>query len=77
MSTASLLVVTDVDSTLIRDEVIELLARAVGADAERHVAAVTERATSSTRRTSSSRVAKETTRRIRASPGATRRWRSA
>lgn len=44
MSTASLLVVTDVDSTLIRDEVIELLARAVGADAERHVAAVTERA---------------------------------
>jgi len=41
---ASLLVVTDVDSTLIRDEVIELLARAVGADAERHVAAVTERA---------------------------------
>lgn len=41
---ASLLVVTDVDSTLIRDEVIELLARAVGPDAERHVAAVTERA---------------------------------
>jgi phosphoserine phosphatase len=40
----SLLVVTDVDSTLIRDEVIELLARAVGPDAERHVAAVTERA---------------------------------
>lgn len=44
MTGASLLVVTDVDSTLIRDEVIELLARAVGADAERHVAAVTERA---------------------------------
>ena len=44
MTTASLLVVTDVDSTLIRDEVIELLARAVGPDAERHVAAVTERA---------------------------------
>ncbi|GAA1418810.1 phosphoserine phosphatase SerB [Agrococcus citreus] len=44
MRTASLLVVTDVDSTLIRDEVIELLARAVGPDAERHVAAVTERA---------------------------------
>ncbi|WAC65919.1 phosphoserine phosphatase SerB [Agrococcus sp. SL85] len=40
----SVLVVTDVDSTLIRDEVIELLARAVGPDAERHVAAVTERA---------------------------------
>ena len=40
----SLLVVTDVDSTLIRDEVIELLARGVGPDAERHVAAVTERA---------------------------------
>lgn len=39
----SVLVVTDVDSTLIRDEVIELLARAVGPDAERHVAAVTER----------------------------------
>lgn len=44
MTPASLLVVTDVDSTLIRDEVIELLARAVGPDAERHVAAVTERA---------------------------------
>jgi len=44
VTTASLLVVTDVDSTLIRDEVIELLARAVGPDAERHVAAVTERA---------------------------------
>ncbi|ERG65480.1 hypothetical protein L332_13655 [Agrococcus pavilionensis RW1] len=44
MTGASLLVVTDVDSTLIRDEVIELLARAVGPDAERHVAAVTERA---------------------------------
>ncbi|SDR66130.1 phosphoserine phosphatase SerB [Agrococcus carbonis] len=44
MTRASLLVVTDVDSTLIRDEVIELLARAVGPDAERHVAAVTERA---------------------------------
>ncbi|MET4100174.1 phosphoserine phosphatase [Agrococcus sp. UYP10] len=44
MTTASLLVVTDVDSTLIRDEVIELLARAVGPDAERHVGAVTERA---------------------------------
>jgi phosphoserine phosphatase len=41
---ARLLVVTDVDSTLIRDEVIEVLARAVGPDAERHVAAVTERA---------------------------------
>lgn len=40
----SLLVITDVDSTLIRDEVIELLARAVGPDAEAHVAAVTERA---------------------------------
>ncbi len=40
----SVLVVTDVDSTLIRDEVIELLARAVGPDAEAHVAAVTERA---------------------------------
>nr|WP_241429187.1 phosphoserine phosphatase SerB [Agrococcus sp. ARC_14] len=39
-----MLVVTDVDSTLIRDEVIELLARAVGPDAERHVADVTERA---------------------------------
>lgn len=37
-------VVTDVDSTLIRDEVIELLADAVGDDARRHVAAVTERA---------------------------------
>ncbi|WP_318279302.1 phosphoserine phosphatase SerB [Agrococcus baldri] len=35
---------TDVDSTLIRDEVIEVLARAVGPDAERHVADVTERA---------------------------------
>lgn len=44
MTAASLLVVTDVDSTLIRDEVIELLARAVGADAERRVAEVTERA---------------------------------
>jgi phosphoserine phosphatase len=44
VTTASLLVVTDVDSTLIRDEVIELLARAVGADAERRVAEVTERA---------------------------------
>ena len=44
MTGPSLLVVTDVDSTLIRDEVIELLARAVGPDAERHVAAVTERA---------------------------------
>ncbi len=44
MSGASLLVVTDVDSTLIRDEVIELIARAVGPEAERHVAAVTERA---------------------------------
>ncbi|WP_026374413.1 phosphoserine phosphatase SerB [Agrococcus lahaulensis] len=44
MTAAPLLVVTDVDSTLIRDEVIELLARAVGPDAERHVAAVTERA---------------------------------
>lgn len=44
MTRGSLLVVTDVDSTLIRDEVIELLARAVGVDAERHVAAVTERA---------------------------------
>jgi phosphoserine phosphatase len=43
-SASGLLVVTDVDSTLIRDEVIELLARAVGPDAERHVAAVTERA---------------------------------
>lgn len=44
MRAADLLVVTDVDSTLIRDEVIELIARAVGPDAERHVAAVTERA---------------------------------
>lgn len=44
MTGASLLVVTDVDSTLIRDEVIELIARAVGPDAERHVAEVTERA---------------------------------
>ncbi|MCH1883173.1 phosphoserine phosphatase SerB [Agrococcus sp. ARC_14] len=44
MTGAALLVVTDVDSTLIRDEVIELLARAVGPDAERHVADVTERA---------------------------------
>jgi len=44
VSGASLLVVTDVDSTLIRDEVIELIARAVGPAAERHVAAVTERA---------------------------------
>jgi len=44
VTAASLLVVTDVDSTLIRDEVIEVLARAVGPDAERHVAEVTERA---------------------------------
>jgi phosphoserine phosphatase len=44
VSGAALLLVTDVDSTLIRDEVIEVLARAVGPDAERHVAAVTERA---------------------------------
>ncbi|RWR20549.1 phosphoserine phosphatase SerB [Agrococcus lahaulensis] len=44
MTGAQLLVVTDVDSTLIRDEVIELLARAVGPAAERHVAEVTERA---------------------------------
>lgn len=39
-----ILVVTDVDSTLFRDEVIELLARAIGPDAEAAVAAVTERA---------------------------------
>lgn len=38
------LVVTDVDSTLIRDEVIEVLARAAGPDAESFVAAVTDRA---------------------------------
>lgn len=38
------LVVTDVDSTLIRDEVIELIADAVGPDARAHVEAVTERA---------------------------------
>ncbi len=44
MAGGPVLVVTDVDSTLIRDEVIEVLARAVGPDAERHVAAVTERA---------------------------------
>ena len=44
MTGTALLVVTDVDSTLIRDEVIELIARAVGPDAERHVAEVTERA---------------------------------
>lgn len=44
MSGAALLLVTDVDSTLIRDEVIEVLARAIGPDAERHVAEVTERA---------------------------------
>jgi phosphoserine phosphatase len=37
-------VVTDVDSTLIRDEVIELIADAVGPDARAHVEAVTERA---------------------------------
>jgi len=37
-------VVTDVDSTLIRDEVIELIADAVGPDARRHVEAVTTRA---------------------------------
>lgn len=42
--TASLLVVTDVDSTLIRDEVIELIADALGPDARAHVAEVTERA---------------------------------
>ena len=42
--TASLLVVTDVDSTLIRDEVIELIADALGPDARAHVAAVTDRA---------------------------------
>lgn len=38
------LVVSDVDSTLIRDEVIELIADAVGPDARAHVEAVTERA---------------------------------
>lgn len=37
-------VVTDVDSTLIRDEVIELIADAVGPDARAHVEAVTARA---------------------------------
>lgn len=37
-------VVTDVDSTLIRDEVIELIADAVGPAARAHVEAVTERA---------------------------------
>ncbi|MFC7430392.1 MULTISPECIES: phosphoserine phosphatase SerB [unclassified Agrococcus] len=37
-------VVTDVDSTLIRDEVIERIADAVGPDARAHVEAVTERA---------------------------------
>lgn len=37
-------VVTDVDSTLIRDEVIELIADAVGPDARAHVEAVTTRA---------------------------------
>lgn len=41
---AALLLITDVDSTLIRDEVIEVLARAVGPEAERRVADVTERA---------------------------------
>lgn len=40
----SLLVVTDVDSTLIRDEVIELIADSLGAQARNHVADVTERA---------------------------------
>lgn len=38
------LVVSDVDSTLIRDEVIELIADAVGSDARAHVENVTERA---------------------------------
>lgn len=38
------LVVTDVDSTLIRDEVIELIADAVGPEARAHVEDVTERA---------------------------------
>ncbi|HIY64764.1 MAG TPA: phosphoserine phosphatase SerB [Candidatus Agrococcus pullicola] len=38
------LVVSDVDSTLIRDEVIELIADAVGPDARDHVENVTERA---------------------------------
>ena len=38
------LVVTDVDSTLIRDEVIELIADAVGPEARAHVEQVTERA---------------------------------
>lgn len=37
-------VVTDVDSTLIRDEVIERIADAVGPEARAHVEAVTERA---------------------------------
>lgn len=41
---ATLLLVTDVDSTLIRDEVIELLADAAGEAARAHVAEVTERA---------------------------------
>ncbi|WP_293694203.1 phosphoserine phosphatase SerB [uncultured Agrococcus sp.] len=38
------LVVSDVDSTLIRDEVIELIADSVGPDARAHVEEVTERA---------------------------------
>lgn len=42
--TSELLVVTDVDSTLIRDEVIELIADALGPAARAHVAEVTERA---------------------------------
>lgn len=42
--TSPWLVVTDVDSTLIRDEVIELIADAVGPAAREHVEAVTERA---------------------------------
>lgn len=38
------LVVSDVDSTLIRDEVIELIADAVGPEAREHIEAVTTRA---------------------------------
>lgn len=42
--TAQFLIVTDVDSTLIRDEVIELIADSLGAEARAHVADVTDRA---------------------------------